>query len=376
MSRLKWGHTPLPSQPYEWRQVEPFGEESGECPHFTESRVLVPREFGLSHFRGKVAGRSMIVTVIVASEGVGLLGSLEHAIVGLAEALERLDAARPEDVASVAPAVADDLCLRREHAAGLMRQRPEAAWVLLAHRDGHVRELALRVLEAPPTSSSRVIALCLRLNDWVPHVRRVAFEVARRLFKATAPDLIGAAAPYLLRQRFEWRRWAEEAGALDEALARPDVVAMLSRQLMEGRVGPLGRILTYALRLPSIDAHLTDLARDARLATVRAVALKALVQACARWPVGYGWTWIDKTYGLRRRVLILESRPITAPEPVSLIRQGLADRSALVRRVAADALVARRAEIVDCRVMAGELIQDRDAAVRTRAEFILKEGSA
>lgn len=299
----------------------------------------------------------------------------------LSVGLRELDEIRPDEVIALGSRNAR-LCLsygarRREIAFEIMQSHPEAAWVLSADADGHVREAALRKLSRPPTSPGRLVALSLRLNDWVPQVRAAALDTVTRLFPQASAEVLASAAPYLLRQRFSWGRWtAEEQAAVDNALSRPDVVVALGDLLMRGRTGPLGATLRDALRLRSYDPQLTALAFEANLATVRAVALKTLLDGRAAWPVGYGWAWIDKVYGVRRRVPVLEVRNVDAPEPHALIRRALADRSAIIRRIAAAALIERVAEIPDAVELANSLRHDRSAAVRGRADFLLRDVAA
>jgi hypothetical protein len=89
--------------------------------------------------------------------------------------------------------------------------------------------------------------------------------------------------------------------------------------------------------------------------------------------VGYEWIWIDKVYGVRKRVPKLDSRPIDGVPPIAdLIRQGIEDKSAMVRRVIADALNEARSQLPDADSLVDKLARDRNAAVRSRADFMLR----
>jgi hypothetical protein len=295
----------------------------------------------------------------------------------LQAAIEWLDHAPPSAVIIIGPKHATScLCYghnRQKVAHIAMQSFPEAAWILSFDGDGYIREAALRRLSGPAHSSGRFIAIALRLNDWVPQIRAEAVNAASKIWPVTSAAIIAEAAPYLLKQRFIWRRWHEqERVLLDGTLWRHDVAAHLGQLFMNGMVGPLGSILRHALRFPSYDEQLVDLAFGAKLAAVRAVALKTLVDRRATWVIGHGWAWVDKVYGLRRRIPLLEHRNVSASEPEMLIRKGLADTSAQVRKIAISALIEHAADMPDTVEIAERLIHDPSPAVRDRANFLLR----
>lgn len=255
----------------------------------------------------------------------------------------------------------------------LDRQR-ELAPVLVFHRDGFVREAALNLLSAPPSSPFFLAVLAWRLNDWAAPVRLAARRYAERILPAVPAEVVAAAAPFLLDRWRWWGRWAsEEASIIDLALQRQDVAMYLAAWFSNGAKGPLATLLRHALRGPSMDGYLPELASNAVQPAVRAVALKCLIQGRASWPAGFGQQWIDRRYGLRRRITVFAHRDLNivhAPEP--WIRAGLSDRSALVRRVAADALIDRRATFLDLDAAVAALAKDSSRAVRSRADFLIR----
>jgi len=290
------------------------------------------------------------------------------------DALAQLDGAQASEVLALRAGFAAQ-CLeyghdRRRVAGVAMQAHPDAAWVLCFDADGYVREAALRRLTSPAGSTGRFVALALRLNDWVPEVRAEASHALLRVWPLTSPDVIASTAPYLLRQRFAWRRWGEEALCIDEVLSNSDVAAAVTSLLLQGRSGGLGRTLSQALRLPAYDLGLAKLAVEARLPDVRAMAMKAIFSGKAIWPVGYGWAWVDKSMGERRRVVLTESRKLSVQEPLDLLEAGIADRSALVRKIAADVVIERMNDLPDIVEIASRLANDRSAAVRDRADYI------
>jgi hypothetical protein len=192
----------------------------------------------------------------------------------------------------------------------LMEGNVEFAWLFLFHPDGHVREAALYHTNTPPKSPFFLAALAWRLNDWVEPVRQAAKRCFKRISLEISPVVAAHAAVYLLERRFVWGRWRDEANILDLVFRRDDVIAALATQLQEQPTGPLAGCLRNALRYPSIDQYLPRLAAAAVQPAVRALAYQCLISGKATWLTGFEWVWVDKVYGLRRRVATLETREI------------------------------------------------------------------
>jgi hypothetical protein len=189
----------------------------------------------------------------------------------------------------------------------------------------------------------------------------------------TTADVAAKAALYLLDRRLVWGRWTDEANVLDSVFGRSDVIAGLAAHLQEQSTGAVATCLRSASRYPDIDEHLPRIATAAVQPSVRAVAYQWLIAGKATWPVGYEWAWIDKVYGLRRRMPMLASRDIRATRPAAeWIRDGIHDKSPFVRRVAADALVGARSQLADADSLIAHLANDRNSAIRSRADFMLR----
>jgi HEAT repeat protein len=89
--------------------------------------------------------------------------------------------------------------------------------------------------------------------------------------------------------------------------------------------------------------------------------------------VGFEWIWIDKTYGVRKRVPALETRDVRRTRPAAeFIREAVHDESPFVKRVAADALIAARSQLSDEAALIAHLANDRSSAVRSRADYMLR----
>jgi hypothetical protein len=76
--------------------------------------------------------------------------------------------------------------------------------------------------------------------------------------------------------------------------------------------------------------------------------------------------------GERRKVIRTESRPISVRSPKSMVEIGLTDRSALVRKATADVVIERISDLPDVAAIASRLANDKSAAVRDRADYILR----
>jgi hypothetical protein len=247
---------------------------------------------------------------------------------------------------------------------------PDLAPLLLFHGDGRVREAALNRLEGPARSPFFFGAIAFRLNDWAPPVRAAAAAAAARIFPATPPDTVADAALSLLGVSRLWRRWDDEEAVLDAAFAREDVAAARAQRLTDARHGPMPSVLRHALRRSGMDAHLPTLAAEAVIPGVRAVALRALIERRALWSVGFERQWVDRSMGVWRRKRVFAERPVaTTLEMEALVLAGARDRSAIVRKVAAEALSRRHTELANAEEVLALLLDDPNPAVRGSATF-------
>jgi hypothetical protein len=255
----------------------------------------------------------------------------------------------------------------------LLGKNPDYAWLFLFHPSGYAREIALDSIDTPPTSPFFFSALAWRLNDWVRPVRQTAERCAERVLHRIHADVAADAALYLLDRRLVWGRWSEEPKVLDSVFRRRDVIAALALQLQKQSTGPLATCLRNALRYPAVDEHLPHLAATALQPSVRALAYQCVISGKASWSVGFEWAWIDKVYGLRRRVPTLETRDVRRIHPAAdFIREAVRDKSPFVRRVAADALIAARSQLPDEEALIAHLAKDPSPGIRSRADFMLR----
>lgn len=256
----------------------------------------------------------------------------------------------------------------------LLSKTPDLEYLYLFHGNGYLRERALAKIDGPLKSAFYFNSIAYRLNDWVEPVRQAAFACATRVFPQTSAAVIAEAAFVLLERTSHWQRGAKEALILEETFSRPDVVVQLAALIKMATTGSPSRVLTNVLRRDQMDAYLLDLARAALQPSVRAVALRCLIQGYAVWPDGFRREWIDKSMGRSRQVTVYQQRELSYKESVaSLIAQGAVDKAAMVRRVAADGLVQHRKTLSNLDELVSIFAQDKTASVRERAEFIIGE---
>lgn len=252
-------------------------------------------------------------------------------------------------------------------------QTPGLEYLFLFHRDGRVREAALLKITGGLPTPFLFAAVLWRLNDWAAEVRAAAVRCADRSFPTTAPDVIARTATALLVRQSTWGRWNDERTILDRVLVRHDVAEHLAGLIAGSATGPLASLVRYALRTSALDPHLKRIALEATQPAVRAVALHAIIWGEAEWPSGYAWEWIDKSMGIRRRVIVSDRRPLVVDcSREAMIARGIEDRSAIVRRVALDGVMRYLSGTSTGRGYAAALVGDRSASVRERAEFILR----
>jgi hypothetical protein len=210
--------------------------------------------------------------------------------------------------------------------------------VLIFNRSGYVREAALKAIKQLPDSPLFLAALVWRLNDWVEPVRRAAAECANRELPRLSVGTIVGAAPFLLERMPHWRRWGSTPAIVLDALARPDCLDELVSKFAT-TVEISAAALRAALRYGLLDNHLSPMSCAAKRPEFRAMMLKVMLDSEVTWVTRYERQWVDKRYGITRRVPVLGRRHVVRPVSVdALIRQGAADRSPLVRRVAAHGL--------------------------------------
>lgn len=257
---------------------------------------------------------------------------------------------------------------------------PIHAPVLMFSRNGYVREAALKAVNQLPDTPFFLAALVWRLNDWVEPVRRAAEGCAKRELPRFSTRTVVGAAPFLLERMHLWSRWGLPPAIILDVLARPECVHGLIVQF--ARTAEISATaLRCAMRFGLLDNHLLWMSREAKRPEFRAIALKAIINREVTWVTHYERQWVDKPYGITRRIPILGRHAIPRPssnwrEDVDvLIRQGAADRSPLVRRAAADGLVQHAGRLTNIRSLMTLFDGEKSASVRWRIEYLARNFS-
>lgn len=282
----------------------------------------------------------------------------------------------PADVLGAADriAAAAGLWHGRRHAdLALLDRRPDWAGMFLFHCDGFVRQAALVRWDGPLATPGMVVALALRLNDWVPQVRAAAELAAARLLPISPAAAVVPALVALVPQALRWGQW-RDAGA---ALAPGRVAGPLADHLAAAPTGPMARIMVWALRHGALEAELPRLARTAVHPAVRARAWDILLRGEVRWVTGTTLAWLDKSMGQSRLVPRLDARPVPRPAPLAaLIAEAAGDRAVAVRWVAAAAIEAAHRDLDDVGALVARLGADPNGRVRARISWVARQIAA
>lgn len=267
------------------------------------------------------------------------------------------------------------LGLKRMNGETLLREFPDLGWLLMFHGSGYVRQAAMEALTTSPSCPFEVAAVVYRLNDWVGNVRTASMAYARKFLVTASAEVISESAFFLLPQMNHLNRWDDQAlSIVQESIYRTDVLDEMRQQFLAPRRGKVGQSLRLILQRADFDVHLEKLALDARLPTVRSIAAETLLMERARWFVGHHREWVNKVYGITRRVADFETRRTEVDVIVMDVLQSAArDRSSVVRRIAADFLIAKRENLTtEMAEISDVLRNDKSSSVRSRIDFLYR----
>ena len=251
--------------------------------------------------------------------------------------------------------------------------------IFLFHDDGFLRQRALEQLASPLKHPFAAYGLVLRLNDWVPKIRRIAKITFDRCYASTPPEIWEEALWQLLPGSTEWRRWFTQESHEDilyvAAVNRQEQLRGLASRLAASRSSGSTTMFRLLARSPNFDRFLPDLALGAYQPHVRTLALVSIMEREARWSTGkFERVWHDKVFGRYQDKEIWRTRPLTLDvDIVPILTASLHDRSSLVRRRALDLLTRRREEdelkpLVQKTLV--DLANDPNPAVQGRLDFL------
>lgn len=248
-------------------------------------------------------------------------------------------------------------------------------WLALSDGNGHVRERALRSLAGAASNGFFLSLAIRRLNDWVPEVRAAAREALPALVRAADPEYVADALCAMLPVWTWWGRMeAPDRANLIDLIAIDGVTHALWNRVVTSTTGPMPEVLSQSLRSPVMDPFLGDIALRAVQPVVRARAHRALLLGRAAWVQDAVWRWSDVRHCIGRLETVHGSRPLTAVPPLLASLQSAAeDRSASVRRVAAEVLVSEMDTLGSPALhWARRLADDVCPSIAERAAFVLK----
>lgn len=245
-----------------------------------------------------------------------------------------------------------------------------AALFMHAH-DGYLREEAAKCFV--PVDTAGRAALLLRCNDWVENVRVAALSKLRELVPEWTAEELTDLVLFTVDRINEWQRGGTVvAAALQDHREWQSALRLV---LLHETNGPMARLLRKNLRTLDLDYLLPDLAVEARSAFVRAVATETILEGCARWHAATEWQWVDKVYGLRRRVQKWDKRtvPIATTVQNEVLAAAARDTSAVVRKLAAEHLIREGIEAHQATYQL--LANDTSNRVRDRMDFCTRKWS-
>jgi len=325
----------------------------------------------LPHLKRSALPEEVQRRLLVLQEALGNGRVTVHQVQDAVDGLSNLPAEVCISAAREIPGLA--LPYQRDCRPLLVKHRALAG-IYLFHWDGYLREAAMRTPNALPLTPFWVAAIVIRLNDWVPQVRRAAVDCLTKALPKTDVGVLVDVATGLLHRRRQWKRGEEELTVLDDLVSAPGVLYGLIGYLRTAYGRAPHRTLIAVLKYPELDRALPGLMTAAPNPAVRAIAAHTLLVGQARWPVGTKYEWIDKSMGRRRQVLRFESRTIAAAiSKDDVIAVVAADRSVQVRKVAMQALIdapdlwSERQSLID--VMA----KDHSRAIRAGIDYILRQ---
>lgn len=255
------------------------------------------------------------------------------------------------------------------------KQRVRLSWIDCCSGDGYQREDALRAI-ATGASNSFLFALILRrLNDWVPEVRAAARDLVPLVAKQTRAEYVCEAFWSLLPHLHTWGRiQREDKEILIDILSYEDIPLRLSEKIIAAPAGPAPTVLRQAGRQPAFDSFLPSIAERAVQPAVRAKAYQSQLDGCVTWIEGYQWIWTDKRWCKGRYMPIVGKREIQVARPfVEVLELAATDKSALVRRVAGNALLSETGDLgAGAWAIAQLLATDAYPSVSERGKFALK----
>jgi len=249
-------------------------------------------------------------------------------------------------------------------------------WLDLISGDGYRREKALRTLSGAAPNRFFLALAMRRLNDWVPQVRVAARERLPHLIKRSNPiqvvDLLCVILPH-------WHSWGrieqQDKLGLLESICHQQMAGAIKSKLISSTSGPMLSLLAQVGRTAVLDEYLSEIAEKAVQPWVRAKAYRSQFEGRMVWVEMHQWQWTDPRYcgGGLRPTVAERTLAITFPF-LATLKQASADRSPIVRRVAAEFLIREWKTLGEASLpLAKHFASDPSPSVAERGRFVLKK---
>lgn len=249
-------------------------------------------------------------------------------------------------------------------------------WLDICNADGFRRERALRTLSGGAPNSFLLALVVRKLNDWVPQVREAARDALPLIAEASDPDFI---VDVLFITLPYWNSWGRMGDAEKETLMKiilmENVTNSLKNRILLSSSGPVSTLFVQAGRTAALDSFLAEIAEKSVQPSLRAKAYRCLFEGKFVWAKGLEWQWIDKAYGIRKRIPVLKERIISTTSPfIKNLNMATIDRSPMVRRIAGEMLIKELDNIGDEALkLAKVLASDLSPSVAERGRYALAD---
>ncbi len=257
-----------------------------------------------------------------------------------------------------------------------LKNEKDLPYLLLFDGNGYNRERALLKVIGRLKSPIEVIALADLANNWVEPVRTAALSAIDRSYPETASNDLALSFSFFAENRSFWKRWDNLASEhVMSFFHASDVIAVLAKRLEEGIERRGSTTLSFALQTENFDPHLERILKTSKDSAIRALALRTLLSGEAVWRTGHAWEWTNKSLGERKRVSVLNRRKLSIQPPVrSMLIAALEDKSAQVRRIAAQRVIDRGVELsLPMADIARKLMSDLNPSIRRRGEYLARK---
>lgn len=249
-------------------------------------------------------------------------------------------------------------------------------WLDICNADGFRRERALRTLLNGAPNSFLLALVVRKLNDWVPQVREAARDALPLIVEASDPDFIVDVLFITLPYWNSWGRMGDkEKETLMKIISMDKVAYSLKKRLLISSSGPVSTIFVQSGRTAALDNFVAEIAKKSVQPSLRAKAYRCQFEGKFVWSEGLAWQWIDKAYGIRRRIPVLKERKISTASPfLENLKMATIDRSPMVRRIAGEMLIRELDNIGDeAFKLASVLASDISPSVAERGIYALDD---